>query len=95
MSFSQWLGQGREADVIYMSVGRHVVLICSEVMSMKQNIQTKGKFLIRRASLFSFLSPHSVLLQQKGGKGADKERIFQARPINQLPSISPYLPAVQ
>lgn len=67
------------------------MLICSEVVSMKQNIQMIGKFHIRRMSIFFFPSPQGALLQ-KGGGGTDEERIFYAKPINQQPSILLYLP---
>lgn len=51
-----------------MNMQKRVVLICSEVMSMKQNTQMMGKFHISRASPFFFFSAQSVLLQMKGGE---------------------------
>lgn len=74
------------SDVIYMRRPRRVVLICSEPMSMKQNIQMIH---IWRVSL-SFLPPRGVLLQSAGV--SDKERMSHT--INQRQSILPYLPKV-
>lgn len=51
--------QGWNSDVIYMRVG-DVVLIFSEVMSMKENLQTKENFHT------TGVSPQGILLQQRG-----------------------------